>query len=76
MSKDKDPRPKPETVIRLIDGEPNAHIATTSPSFFKRLINRGYDPEHQRIEGETAYFCIPRFALAIRQCRKRQNDAS
>lgn len=69
MKKGEAQRPKQETVIRLCEGDPDALISTTSPDFFKRLINRGYDPEHQRIEGEMAHFRVPRAAVTIRRYR-------
>jgi len=75
MSKNTDPRATPETIIRLIEGDLDALIETKSPSFFRRCRAKGYEPIGQRIEGDTAYFRIPRFAIAIRQCRKRRGEA-
>jgi hypothetical protein len=68
----KDNAPRLETGIRLIDGEPNVIVETQSRRFFRICRSKGYEPIGQRIEGNTAYFRIPRFAIAIRQCRARK----
>jgi hypothetical protein len=68
-----DNAPRLETVIRLVDGEPDVLVETQSRRVFRLCRSKGYEPIGQRIEGgDTARFCIPRFAIAIRKCQKRE----
>ena len=74
MLKATGPRSERETVIRLCEGEENAHIWTASRSYFSRLIFRGYLPVSISPDQRSAEFVIPKKAVSIRRPRREKGE--
>lgn len=67
MLKQSRPRRGKFTTIWFCEGDPYAHITTSSPGFVSKLVARGYFP---MTEGEReTKFIIPKKALSIRRPR-------
>ena len=73
MLKSSGPRHERETVIRFTEGDPTAHVRTTSRAFFYKLVSHGYAPRAISPDERSAEFLIPKKAVSIRRPR-RQGD--